>query len=134
MTDSNATELLGCQWCGKKPQLEFSEGRWHVSTYCGHDTDNLTYHNAFVIADTKEQAIAIWNTRTPEQAIAATLGAERESNWYRLFGTPGRAARTIADDCAGGPCRGCPGIKIEICGVGDYDVLLEWLCGRAVKR
>ena len=54
-----------------------------------------------------------------------------ETNYERLFGTPERAARTLADNCPGGSCGGCPGIKAETCGLGDYDALLEWLRGDA---
>ena len=64
---------------------------------------------------------------------AATLGADDESRWYELFGTPERAAQTLADDCPGGACGGCPGLRAEECGLGDYDVLLEWLRGKAVR-
>ena len=54
-----------------------------------------------------------------------------KSRWHELFGTPERAARTLADNCPGGSCGGCPGIKAETCGLGDYDALLEWLRGDA---
>ncbi len=56
-----------------------------------------------------------------------------KSNYERFFGTPERAAQTLADNCPGGSCSGCPGIKAETCGLGDYDALLEWLRGKAVR-
>ena len=54
------------------------------------------------------------------------------TNWEKLFGTPERAAKTIADGC-GGDCYvciapdGCPCFKKF--GVDDEDIpkLLEWL-------
>lgn len=56
-----------------------------------------------------------------------------ESNYTRLFGTPERAARAMADMCEGGTfddCGGCPAALAE-CKLGDYDALLEWLRGDA---
>lgn len=48
-----------------------------------------------------------------------------ETNWERLFGTPERAAQTLADICDDCDlCNGCP----ADCESHDcYDALLEWL-------
>lgn len=45
-----------------------------------------------------------------------------DSRWFELFGTPERAARTIADISER--------VNIDRIG-GDYDALLEWLRGDA---
>ena len=55
------------------------------------------------------------------------------SRYAELFGTPERAARTIADACTtdfGDGCIGCPAFGAK-CGCGGYDALLEWLRGDA---
>lgn len=80
----------------------------------------------------------IWQDEklTPEQAIAATLGGgARGTRWHKLFGTPEKAAKTINIACNEGydGCGGCPA-KLAQCGGGKYDVLIEWLREKAVKR
>ena len=56
------------------------------------------------------------------------------SRYFELFGTPERAARTMAGKC--GDCSEC--VLVDACGCGkkcllsskyDYDALLEWLRG-----
>jgi len=62
-----------------------------------------------------------------------------ESRYSELFGTPERAARTIAKWCAenDGSCAGCPlfmyGVGIKHCEQDEDDMpsLLEWLRGDA---
>jgi hypothetical protein len=57
-----------------------------------------------------------------------------ESRWHELFGTPERAARTLAGICESCKCGDC-----ATCGVpewsdyshDDYDALLGWLRGDA---
>ncbi len=61
------------------------------------------------------------------------------TRWHELFGTPERAARTIAKWCAenDGSCAGCPlfmyGVGIKHCEQDEDDMpsLLEWLRGDA---
>jgi hypothetical protein len=67
---------------------------------------------------------------TPEQAVAATVGNDDTSRWHELFGTPERAARTLANNCHRDGCIACPALDAD-CNVGDYDKLLEWLRGDA---
>jgi hypothetical protein len=67
---------------------------------------------------------------TPEQVIAATVGNDDTSRWHELFGTPERAARTLANNCHRDGCIACPALDAD-CNVGDYDKLLEWLRGDA---
>jgi hypothetical protein len=78
---------------------------------------------------------------TPEQAIAATLDCiENKSRWHKLFGTPERAARTIATQCFGATSEACDMCVFDECdgklrNSGTYqtvyDALLEWLRGNA---
>lgn len=72
--------------------------------------------------------------------LVATLGGERGStNYYELFGTPERAARTlivVRGECESVPCSPiCPFGDAPACPsnfeLGDYDALLEWLRGDA---
>lgn len=70
---------------------------------------------------------------TPEQAIAATLGAGT-CRWFELFGTPERAARTLYESTS--ECRCCVirdqcGYNLDKCVMYDRDKLLEWLRGDA---
>ena len=54
------------------------------------------------------------------------------SRHFELFGTPERAAQTMALMCECSPeCSFCllKGRAESICGNGDYDALLEWLRG-----
>lgn len=74
----------------------------------------------------------------------AELEAGRDTRWFEMFGTPERAARTLVttnlacdsslycseSDCLFKDAPACP----HGCGPDDYDALLEWLCGKAVKR
>lgn len=55
------------------------------------------------------------------------------TRYLKLFGTPERAARTMALMCECSPeCSFCllQGRAENICKGGDYDALLEWLKGR----
>ena len=76
-------------------------------------------------------------TRTysiPCEALFQGCGDESESNYEKLFGTPERAAWTLAHN-APSTCDEC--VLIDICDIGmpatcmvdDYDALLEWLRG-----
>lgn len=59
-----------------------------------------------------------------EDAMMRASG--KESNYERLFGTPERAARTIAGlTCDGGGCEGCT-LYGANCSY-DADALLGWL-------
>ena len=56
----------------------------------------------------------------------------KESNYEWFFGTPEKAARTLAMMCDMSlECDFCllHGRSKNICGNGDYDALLEWLMG-----
>lgn len=172
MTDSNATELLPCAHCGCNTpwleDIEHTQGlRWYVFCHvCGVTGGQKR---------TQAEAVKSWNTRTPEQAVAVTLGAPTltaeqveeavrrniafcecseedvqaiadelnatlgvdDSRWFELFGAPERAARTICRQlrhyniCI---CDGCPVKPPNRECDSEYDALLEWLRGKAVKR
>lgn len=68
------------------------------------------------------------------QAIADELnelGSEINGNtsrYAKLFGTPEKAARTLANNCHRDGCIACAAMGFD-CGGGDYDTLLEWLKG-----
>ena len=77
---------------------------------------------------------------TPEQAIAAMLGGGDKSRWFELFGTPERAAQTMAMQCFGATSEACDMCMFDECdgklrNSGTYqtvyDALLEWLRGDA---
>lgn len=58
----------------------------------------------------------------------------KESRYEKLFGTPERAARTIANNCQYHGSFDCSyGCMADgtVCGCGDYDALLEWMRGDA---
>lgn len=63
------------------------------------------------------------------------LKANDGTRWYELFGTPGKAARTliaVRGVCESGPCSpNCPFSGAPVCPSSfepsDYDALLEWL-------
>lgn len=55
-----------------------------------------------------------------------------ESRWFKLFSTPERTARTLQPDSMS--CAYCllkNHCKDDVCLIGDYDVLVEWLEGDA---
>lgn len=56
----------------------------------------------------------------------------RENHYAELFGTPERAARTLLKSTP--TCRDCVirdhcTLGADVCMIGDYDALLEWLKG-----
>lgn len=62
------------------------------------------------------------------------MAVDKQSRWHELFGTPERAARSIANVCQYHGCFDCSyGCLADgtVCGCGDYDTLLEWLRGEA---
>jgi hypothetical protein len=68
--------------------------------------------------------------RDMRNTVNAVTDADAESRWHELFGTPERAARTLANNCHRDGCIACPALDAD-CNVGDYDKLLEWLRGDA---
>lgn len=118
--------------------------RWSVSAHSvmevtgpspfGEDGNVLLWLHEKSLTQLFDMCDAV-DERFSEIEQAATLrSGECESRWYELFGTPEKAAQTISDNCPGGSCDGCLGVKAGTCGLGDYHILLEWLRGKAVKR
>ena len=152
MSDSNAT-LLPCPICGRKATID---SWWSNDEECGKawvGCSRESYTNGYECARicimrcnekvAKEDAIHIWNTRTPEQAVAATLGADDGSRWFELFGTPERAAETLAKQCFGSDYEACSYCVNADCDerlrkLGSFESvrreLLEWLRGKAGKN
>ena len=95
MTDSNATELLPCPFCGRRATIH---SWWSSDEECGKANvgcSRESYSNGYECArifimrcdekTARRDAMRIWNKRTPEQAVAATLGAG-ECEWQMAVG------------------------------------------------
>lgn len=79
----------------------------------------------------REAADTIESLRDRLQPVPAELDyIEDKSRWHMLFGTPERAARTLAGiKCDRGFCEGCTLIEAD-CSL-DSAVMLGWLRGDA---
>ena len=66
-------DLKICPWCGEPPVLK----PWLDDGACMIHKGSCDFVETTLFFDSVEEAIEAWNTRTPEQAIAATLGSER---------------------------------------------------------
>ena len=140
MTDSNATEHLrnllhayGIEY--EAIRLDFDGGDFNIYTEWGDEP-------SYSFVEYRDGTVLRIFDCTPQQAIAATLGADDGSRWYELFGTPERAAQSIGTiECllrTAGSCADCVlayqnSGRPELCSM-DYDALLEWLRGKAVKN
>lgn len=128
MADSK-TELKPCPWCGGKAQVmkmdlgSIEEG-WQVwGVWCVddlHAEEHGGYQHGHFIDNhaTEAEAIEAWNTRTPEQAIAATLGAGECEN--------------VAEGWGVFECSGC-GFYADF-GSDLHRARICPDCGKAVKR
>ena len=79
---TNATdELKPCPWCGGEASvkaMEYGDDYKVWGVFCESDLESEYGHGHFLDNfATEAEAIAAWNTRTPEQAIAATLGKQK---------------------------------------------------------
>jgi hypothetical protein len=99
--------------------------------------DAITAHGvtsgdiAIIAIRLREAADTIEGLRDRMHLVPAELDyIEDKSRWHELFGTPERAARTLANNCHRDGCIACPALDAD-CNVGDYDKLLEWLRGDA---
>lgn len=70
--------------------------------------------------------------RDMRNTVNAVTGADADSRWQQLFGTPERTARTLLDACGNCGQNDCSGCRVyELTSGGDlgYDAILEWLEG-----
>ena len=127
MTDSNATELKGCPFCGKKQAIHKEFGSWILNT-TSHDRKCIMRKllafgmSGGLVFNTEAEAIAAWNTRTPEQAVAATLGA------------PTLTAEQVMSIAGKHQPDYCSDTHVCFDWQAIADELNEWLRGKAVKR
>ena len=147
MTD----ELKPCPFCGGDAELvecDYAMYETGYAVYCIGDcraklgvTGRLgEVYEWTTVFSTEHDAIEAWNTRTPEQAVAATLGGDDKSRYSGLFGTPERAADYFAMQCFGSdgsmcyycPFDDCDG-KLRNSGAHHvvYEAMLELLRGDA---
>ena len=154
-------ELKPCAHCGSRGELVTYYDFYHIN--CTNDDcvehydESMIYRGEGAWYGSIADAIEAWNTRTPEQAIATTFGrvgsevgsevtsevSPHESNYTRLFCTPERAARTMANVCqfthGGELCDRCQCYLFGDCDRmlrlrserSIYDALLGWLRGNA---
>lgn len=97
MTDNRTTELLPCPFCGGEAEL------WHNKTwdYVVRCTNKGCAARTRQYHENSNGAVDAWNTRTPEQAIAATLGSntkECENLFWELVGALDVAYATDASE------------------------------------
>ena len=118
--NKTATELLPCPICGGQPEFQHfnitPNVRGRIICSCGLEIRQGAN-------ETEDDLRIIWNTR-----------ANEGTRWHELFGTPERAARTLAKACGecddNLPCDECPLATIIDFNVYELD-LFEWLRGDA---
>ena len=95
----------------------------------------MAYAMSSAASEMREAADTIENLRNRLQPVPAELDyIEDKSRWFELFGTPERAARTLAKACGECsekfPCSECP--LSPIVGSNVYEPeILEWLRGES---
>lgn len=116
------SELKPCPFCGGEARVNTLEwvGGYTATALCKNEP-NFHYIKAWDEDEKKavERITEAWNMRAGEG-----------TRWHELFGTPARAARTLAKHCDEYHCVVCTAYH-HGCGEGDYDMLLEWLGGDA---
>lgn len=108
-----------------------------VGVVSGNSVTDLTPERAIVTSLEREMCRMEWSPANNDQL--KTEKADTKSQWYQLFGTPERAARTLLKNGKSTPpCYACL-IRDECynlpedskCPMEDYDTLLELLKGDA---
>jgi hypothetical protein len=89
LTRKDVNKLLPCPFCGKAAEVEEYEGAGHY-VYCGNAEDRTETGCPFQpeakkFYDTKEEAIAAWNSR-PREATLIALVQEAAAEIERLRG------------------------------------------------
>ena len=128
MSDDRTTELLPCPFCGGD---DLSEGPYSPYVICngcgafGPGNSDVTH----------EEAIEAWNTRTSEQAIAATLGGVEcvpHGEWESISQT--QEVRHIFCECGhelGMDRRdSLPFHRTSLCAIPNYCEE----CGRKIRK
>lgn len=111
---NDETTLLPCPFCGGKAALRMSwmgDGHRYRAVECV-ECGATTPGNYSEVGD---QSAWDWNTRTPEQAIAATVGSEREKRLeklVRIYGEIGNyfCERFACCDAEFANCKYCIGL------------------------
>ena len=121
------------EWEDSSPSVSMKPWKTSYKAFNGEEVTVSVY-------DEPKWLMATMVFHTPEQAIAATLGADDGTRWHELFGTPERAANILALGCMGGDenvcysCvfRECDG-RLRMCGsIHTISTqMLEWLRGKA---
>ena len=122
-TDNRTAELLPCPICGGQPDFQHFnitpnvQGR--IICSCGIELrqgKNDTDDDMRVIWNTRsDYAVQVENERKPEQAIAATLGSEREERLEKLVHIYGEIANYFCErfaccDAEFANCKYCIGL------------------------
>ena len=87
-----------------------------------------------MLREAADTITSLWNSLAASEAALNKATVLNETRYQQLFGTPERAARTMALMCECSPeCSFCllQGRAVSICNNGDRDALLEWLRGDA---
>ena len=122
MTDTRTTELLPCPFCGGD---DLSEGPYSPYVICngcgafGPGNSDVTH----------DEAIKAWNTRTPEQAIAATLGRQKaKAHPY------GYEPDTGAFDCTRCECGCINDISAKYCNDCGGEIEIDMYAEKEIYR
>ena len=132
-------ELKPCPFCGGKASvkaMEYGDDYKVWGVFCESDLESEYGHGHFLDNfATEAEAIAAWNTRTPEQAIAATLGGVEcvpHGEWESISQT--QEVRHIFCECGhelGMDRRdSLPFHRTSLCAIPNYCEE----CGRKIRK
>ena len=122
MSDNQITELLN-----------LTHHAWSIAVCAMHGMPIPASWGNAVEKGLRERGIDV--DELPYVVPDAALTVGNYTRWHELFGTPERAARTMAGKCC--DCLEC--VIVDACEYGEgegcpldnYDALLEWLRGDA---
>lgn len=119
--------------------LNKAAGNWAKADRLARDIwEQVSHCPDYPIPPCMTESICEQFRNLPDVEQKATLGSgECENRWFEMFGTPERAAYTLAKSCGECdekfPCWECPLQPIVGSNVYESEVL-EWLHEKAVKR